>query len=108
MNLRASPPGKGPDPLNAKRRSNVTGVPLSRGHVPQPAGNDRLDVVKLVSYSHLNQHAADIMEAPPDGSHEESNPCSRGTNTYVFLSWKMADSHELNLPISKLDFYIPG
>jgi len=73
-----------------------------------PAGNDRLDVVKLVSYSHLNQHAADIMEAPPDGSHEESNSCSRGTNTYVFLSWKMADSHELNLPIEKLDFYIPG
>ena len=62
----------------------------------------------MLGCSHLNQHAADIMEAPPDGSHEESNPCSRGTNTYVFLSWKMADSHELNLPISKLDFYIPG
>lgn len=73
-----------------------------------PGGNDRLDVLKLMSYSHLHQQAHDITEVPPEGSHEEANACARGTSTYVFMSWRSADSHELNLPIDKLDFYIPG
>ena len=73
-----------------------------------PAGNDRLDILKLMSYSHLHQEASDITEAPPEGSHEEANACARGTSTYVFMSWRAAESHELNLPIDKLDFYIPG
>ena len=33
---------------------------------------------------------------------------SRGKSTYVFVPWDQVTVSQLNLPVSAMDFYVPG
>ena len=48
--------------------------------------------------------AADNNDSDMDGGHAHT----RGKATYVFVSWEQVVDSPLNLPVEKMDFYVPG
>eukprot|EP00850_Spirogloea_muscicola_P017173 SM000145S00790 [mRNA] locus=s145:38717:41309:- [translate_table: standard] len=81
--------------------------------------NNRLDVVNILT------SGMDESEVPPesedvlpiiagwedDESHHPDVPAishRRGLAPFVFVPWEEVDTSDLNLPVDKMDFYVPG
>ncbi|GAB4820887.1 hypothetical protein N2152v2_007933 [Parachlorella kessleri] len=73
--------------------------------------NNRLDVESIVSYD-----LADGMVLPmsePDGEVEEMEGAQqrshrRGLAPFVFVPWDQVQSSPLNLPVTQMDYFVPG
>ena len=69
--------------------------------------NNRMDILRLVSFNRDEQEYSDVQQAPgPDDPSAETY--TKGCNTYVFVPFPQTQTHVLNLPTSELDFYVTG
>lgn len=71
--------------------------------------HDRLDVESITTRSSDGFETV-VSESPdPDAEElEEEIKHKRGTAPFVFVPWERIETSPLNLPIDKMDFYVPG
>ncbi|DBB14460.1 TPA: hypothetical protein ACH3X3_004751 [Trebouxia sp. C0006] len=97
--------------MNTEIRAKLKLRSTSRG------ANNRLDVESIVSFDKAdgisipvisNQQAEEdedlqqFLQQPGTRSHK------RGTSPFVFVHWDHIAGSDLNLPVGKMDFYVPG
>jgi len=81
--------------------------------------NNRLDVLKIlttgVNAPELKNWTGSILELvegwEEDETHDPDVPAvshSRGLSPFVFVPFEEADTSVLNLPVEKMDYYVPG
>nr|CAB3487064.1 unnamed protein product [Digitaria exilis] len=81
--------------------------------------NNRLDVLKIlttgVNATELKNWTGSILELvegwEEDETHDPDVPAvshSRGLSPFVFVPFEEADTSVLNLPVEKMDYYVPG
>nr|AGT16069.1 hypothetical protein SHCRBa_185_O22_F_100 [Saccharum hybrid cultivar R570] len=81
--------------------------------------NNRLDVLKIlttgVNATELQNWKGSILELvegwEEDETHDPDVPAvshSRGLSPFVFVPFEEADTSVLNLPVEKMDYYVPG
>ncbi|KAM3367524.1 hypothetical protein ACQJBY_016232 [Aegilops geniculata] len=81
--------------------------------------NNRLDVLKIlttgVNGTELGNWKGNILELVEDWEENEThNPDvpavshSRGLTPFVFVPFEEADTSVLNLPVEKMDYFVPG
>ena len=84
-----------------------------------PGANNRLDILSIASWNTTDDVNVNILHDESDGVEieeddfamdrtEPSTKHTRGLNTFTFVPWSMMLSTPLNLPPSKMDFYLPG
>lgn len=75
-----------------------------------PGANNRLDILCLVSYDwELGQKVP--LERDPDDEPEGAGSrkeYGRGLSSFEFVPWENIHTSQLNLPVSQMDFYVPG
>eukprot|EP00249_Psilotum_nudum_P012714 c23938_g1_i2 orf=166-1137(+) len=88
-----------------------------RGTVP--GANNRLDMVSLVTSglneAEVNCHAEELLRTVEDWEENEThNPDvpavshRRGLSSLVFVPFEEVETSELNLPVERMDFFVPG
>ncbi|XP_009403691.2 F-box protein 7-like isoform X1 [Musa acuminata AAA Group] len=81
--------------------------------------NNRLDVLKLVTTgvneSEVRNHGDDMLGIvegwEEDETHDPDVPAishGRGLTPFVFVSFEEAETSVLNLPVDKMDYFVPG
>lgn len=73
--------------------------------------NNRLDIDAIVSYDRGGGAPIPMLENAEGGGEDEGMPerqYKRGLAPYVFVPWEHIQDSPLNLPIAKMDFYVPG
>ncbi|KAJ1271036.1 hypothetical protein BS78_06G098100 [Paspalum vaginatum] len=81
--------------------------------------NNRLDVLKIlttgVNATELKNWTGSILELvegwEEDETHDPDVPAvshSRGLSPFVFVPFEEVDTSVLNLPVEKMDYYVPG
>ncbi|KAK9808463.1 hypothetical protein WJX73_008501 [Symbiochloris irregularis] len=67
--------------------------------------NNRLDPLSIKSYDNAASTPLSVDdELEPEGGLAHN----RGTSTYVFVPWEHVVESQLNLPVTAMDFYVPG
>ncbi|KAL3148629.1 hypothetical protein ABBQ38_014052 [Trebouxia sp. C0009 RCD-2024] len=80
--------------------------------------NNRLDIESIVSFDKADGISTPVIGSQQDGEEEQdlqqflqqpgTRAHKRGTNPFVFVQWDRIGESELNLPVGKMDFYVPG
>ncbi|KAK9831468.1 hypothetical protein WJX81_008220 [Elliptochloris bilobata] len=79
-----------------------------------PGANNRLDIAAIVSFDSGAGVATPMFDDRDAAAEEEAAGAPgvrshrRGMSPYVFVPLHRVEDHELNLPVSKMDFYIPS
>lgn len=73
--------------------------------------NNLLDIIDIVSYDREDGTSVPmagpvVNPEPTDGLERRSY--TRGTTAYRFVPWEHLSTTELNLPVSQMDFFLPG
>ena len=73
---------------------------------------NRLDIESIVSYDREDGTSVPMMavggEGELGGDGVEERRYNRGLASYVFIPWEQVNSHVLNLPVEKMDVWLPG
>lgn len=72
---------------------------------------NRLDIMSIVSYDRERDVSMNMLHHPLDndeGIPGEKREYERGVEPYCFVSFEEVNSHIINQPVDKLDFFVPG
>lgn len=71
--------------------------------------NNRLAVDSFFSWDGASGSSHSLMAAEGGGEASEvRRPFQRGLNPFVFVSYQQAHKSPLNLPVTQMDYFIPG
>ena len=67
-------------------------------------------MVNSISYPNIITFSSGVWELSAEHQEEPEGGLthSRGKSTYVFVPWEHVADSQLNLPVSAMDFYVPG